>query len=261
MFAVIKILSFTRRTPMNGISEFAKLFSARKAQKIISNVQIFSPVMLFFILTVISGCQAMQGITTSQLPGGGIAAGSRLAVLPFQDLTPEDSTAKMVSCPLCGAIFQTDKLVPSAEKVVEDIFLTGLREHEQITFVDPDKTAEVYAHIAASKPATLPEILQKTGKELNVDAILVGYVFRYRERKGYPYSVEKPASAAFDLHLVRVKDGVIVWRGAFDKTQSSLMENMFQFSSFVSGGGIWVTAKELSSAGLTALLKTFPGIN
>jgi hypothetical protein len=66
---------------------------------------------------------------------------------------------------------------------------------------------------------------------------------------------------AFDLHLVRVKDGTIVWRGSFDKTQSSLMENVFQFSSFFSGGGKWITAKELAEEGLAALLKTFPGIN
>ncbi len=94
-----------------------------------------------------------------------------------------------------------------------------------------------------------------------MDAILVGYVFRYRERMGYPYSVEKPASVAFDLHLVRVKDGVIVWRGAFDRTQTSLMENIFQLSSFFSWGGKWVTAKELSAVGLAAILKTFPGKN
>ncbi len=222
--------------------------------------RIFSLAMLCFLLPAISGCQATQGIYTSQLPGRGIAL-SRLAVLPFQDLTPEDPAARMVSCPLCGGIFQTDKLAPSAEKVVEDIVLTSLREYKQFTVVGPDKTAAVYARTVASGPAALTEILQKTGKELNVDAILVGYVFRYRERKGYPYSVEKPASAAFDLHLVRVKDGVIVWRGAFDKTQSSLMENVFQLSSFFSRGGKWVTAKELSADGLTAILKTFPGIN
>jgi hypothetical protein len=222
--------------------------------------RIFSCAIFCFLLPVIFGCQAMQGISTSELPGQPVAL-SRIAVLPFQDLTPEDPAARMVSCPLCGGIFQTERLASSAEKVVEDLVLTSLREYKQFTIADPALTAEVYARIAASGPAARPEILQKTGKELNVDAVLVGYVFRYRERKGYPYSVEKPASVAFDLHLLRVKDGLIVWRGAFDKTQSSLMENVFQLSSFFSGGGKWVTAKELSADGLTAILKTFPGIN
>lgn len=222
--------------------------------------RIFSLAVLSFFLPVVFGCQATQGIYTSGLPGGQITL-SRLAVLPFQDLAPEDRAVRMVSCPLCGLIFQTEKLAPAAEKVVFDMVLTSLREYKQITVIEPDKTAEVYARTAASGPAALAEILQKTGKELNVDAILVGYVFRYRERKGYTYSVEKPASAAFDLHLVRVQDGVIVWRGAFDKTQRSLMEDVLQASSFFSRGGKWVTAKELAEDGLAEILKTFPGIN
>lgn len=222
--------------------------------------RIFSLAVLSFFLPVIFGCQATQGIYTSRMPGGQITL-FRLAVLPFQDLAPEDPAVKMVSCPLCGVLFQTEKLAPAAEKVVFDMVLTSLREYKQITVIEPDKTAEVYARTAAYGPAALAEILQKTGKELNVDAILVGYVFRYRERKGYPYSVEKPASAAFDLHLVRVQDGVIVWRGAFDKTQRSLAENVLQASSFFSRGGKWVTVQELSEDGLAAILKTFPGIN
>lgn len=222
--------------------------------------RIFSLALFCFLLPVILACQAMQGITTSELPGGKIAL-SRLAVLPFQDLTPDDPAVRMVSCPLCGGIFQTEKLASAAEKVVEAMVLTNLREYKQIAIVDPERTAQVYARAAASGPAALPAILQKTGQELNVDAILVGYVFRYRERKGYPYAVEKPASAAFDLHLIRVRDGLTIWRGAFDKTQSSLMENVFQLSSFFNRGGKWVTAKELSADGLTALLETFPGIN
>jgi hypothetical protein len=227
---------------------------------IVFSHRIFSLAVFSFFLPVLFGCQAKQGVYTSQLPGGQITL-SRIAVLPFQDKTPEDPAVRMVSCPLCGVIFQTEKPAPAAERVVADMVLTSLREYKHITVIEPDQTAEVYARTAASGPAMLSEILQKTGKELKVDAILVGYVFRYRERKGYPYSVEKPASTAFDLHLVRVQDGVIVWRGAFDKTQRSLAENVFQISSFFSGGGKWVTAKELSEDGLTAILKTFPGIN
>jgi hypothetical protein len=221
--------------------------------------RVFSFAIFCFLQPVIFGCQTMQGISTSELPGQQVAL-SRLAVLPFQDLTPDDPAAKMVSCPLCGGIFPTEKLASSAVKVVEDLVLTSLREYKQFTIVDPEVTAEVYRRIAASGPAAQPEILQKTGTELNVDAILVGSVFRYRERKGYSYSVDKPASVAFDLHLFRVKDGLIVWSGALDKTQSSLMENVFQLSSFLSRGGKWVTAKELAEDGLTAILKTFPGI-
>ena len=92
------------------------------------------------------------------------------------------------------------------------------------------------------------------------DGIVVGYVYRFRERKGYPYSVKRPASVAFEIHLVRVKDGAIVWRGNFDKTQTSLMENLLQMSWFFREGGQWVTAEELAREGVERLLDTYPGI-
>jgi hypothetical protein len=105
----------------------------------------------------------------------------------------------------------------------------------------------------------MPEILKKVGNELETEGIIVGYVYRYRERMGYPYSAEKPASVAFEIHLVRVSDGVIVWKGIFDKTQKSLMENIFQIASFVKERGQWVTAKELATEGIDAILEKFPG--
>jgi hypothetical protein len=39
------------------------------------------------------------------------------------------------------------------------------------------------------------------------------------------------------------------------------MEDVFQLPSFFNRGGKWVTVKELSADGLTAVLETFPGIN
>ncbi|MGZ3634670.1 MAG: hypothetical protein ACXWMO_02035, partial [Syntrophales bacterium] len=64
----------------------------------------------------------------------------------------------------------------------------------------------------------------------------------------------------FEIHLIRVSDGVIVWRGIFDKTQISLMENLLQIASFIKEGGKWVTAKELAAEGMDEVLKDFPGV-
>jgi hypothetical protein len=89
---------------------------------------------------------------------------------------------------------------------------------------------------------------------------VVGYLFRFRERKGEPYAVQQPASVAFDIHLLRVQDGVLVWRGSFDKTQSALMENILQAPAFYREKGRWVTAEELAAEGLEQVLKSFPGL-
>jgi hypothetical protein len=187
----------------------------------------------------------------------------RMAVVPFQRVMPEDASIKTVSCPISGKIFMTCK--PSggveAEKVVEKIFLRKLEDRRRLIIIPTDRTGSVYKRISAdSFKVNQLEILQKVGTELEADGVIIGYIYRYRERKGYPYSVEKPASVAFCIHLIRVSDGAMVWKGIFDRTQGSLMENILQVSSFLNQGGKWLTAEELSEVGVNKILETFPDL-
>ncbi len=216
-----------------------------------------------FVLTgllflVFAGCHSSEGIHTTVLAGGKVVF-THLAVLPFQEVAPEDANARMASCPVCGNVFQTDGHAPGAAKVVEDIVLEKLREHKQFAVIAPGAAERDFPRPAAGGPVSA-EAWKKAGKELGADGILIGYVFRLRERKGRSYSVAKPASVAFDLHLVRVSDGALVWRGSFDRTQSSLMENLGRLSSFYKWGIKWLTAKELATEGVDEILKEFPGI-
>jgi len=57
-----------------------------------------------------------------------------------------------------------------------------------------------------------------------------------------------------------VTDGAFVWKGIFDKTQRTLMENVFDVSTFIRGRGKWVTAEQLSEEGVDKILETFPGL-
>jgi len=101
-------------------------------------------------------------------------------------------------------------------------------------------------------------LISKLGQGLKADAIVVGYVYRYQERIGTPYAVEKPASVAFEIHLIDVGAGLRSWRATFDKTQRSLMENLFNFRFFVKDKGRWITAKELAAEGVDEIMQNFP---
>jgi len=218
--------------------------------------------LIFFLcllLPVFSSCHYKEGVATDLQKDGKVSF-NRIAVVPFQRISPEDDSTKAVRCPLCGSILRTEKMPQDAEKVIEDIFLERLKSQKSIQIIPPDRCGAVFDRVSAeSLKALLPEILKKVGNELEAEGIIVGYVHRYRERKGYPYSAEKPASVAFEIHLVRVSDGVIVWKGIFDKTQKSLMEDILQVTSFFKGRGQWVTGKELATEGIDALLENFPG--
>jgi len=183
-------------------------------------------------------------------------------VLPFQQIVPEDLLSGAVRCPLCGMIFSAAKAVGSPETVVEARFLEQLEKSKpKFSVIAGERVAGVYRRVStASLKTPLRQILRDVGSELGAEGIVIGYVYRFRERKGEPFAVEKPASVAFEIHLIRVEDGALVWRGAFDRTQGSLMENLLQISSFFREKGRWVTAEELAAGGLKEVLKTFPGL-
>jgi hypothetical protein len=214
-----------------------------------------------FILSIVCGCSYVDGVTT-MLKDDGRVVFTRIAVVPFQSVNMDDAAVKAVGCPLCGLVFSAERYPGGAEKIVENVFVERLRTHRQFVVIPPERVGGIYERVAAdSLKVDMLDILKKVGSELEADGIVFGYVYRYRERKGYAYSAEKPASVAFEIHLIRVNDGALVWRGIFDKTQSSLMENILQISSFYRGRGQWVTAKELITEGLDEVMKKFPGLH
>jgi len=183
----------------------------------------------------------------------------RLAVIAFQPLLPKEGST-MVVCPLCSGGYSSGKIEKGAEKTVQEGFIDKLRDLKEVQIIPLEKVTSVYHRVAAEalkKP--LLAVLKKAGAELKADVIVVGYVYRYTERVGYDFSAEHPASVAFEIHLLNVKDGSTIWRGVFDKTQKSLMEDVYQASSFFKGGGKWLTASQLAKQGIDEIFKTFPG--
>lgn len=217
-------------------------------------------VSLCLLLPMVMGCH-YRGDTSVSLPEGKIVFDS-VAVVPFQQVAPEDAMSGAVRCPLCGIIANATRTPGNQEAIVETVFLEQLdKRRPKFTLIDRERVAGVSRRISAdSLTAPLRQVLQDVGRELGAEGVVAGYVYRFRERKGVSYAVEQPASVAFEIHLLRVSDGVLVWRGTFDKEQSSLMEDLLQFASFYRGKGKWLTAEELTGEGIEQLLNTFPGL-
>ncbi|HET6459266.1 MAG TPA: hypothetical protein VFG29_00620 [Syntrophales bacterium] len=210
---------------------------------------------------MVCGCQRASGVSTTTLKEDRNVSFKRIAVVPFQAVRQEDADIKTVRCPVCGLVFVTENYERGSETIVERIFLDRLKNEKSFVLIPPDRVGGIYEGVTAGLfKADLIEVLKKVGTELEADGIILAYVYRFRERQGFSLSVEKPASVAFEIHLIRVGDGTIVWKGIFDKTQSSLMENLLQIASFLKSGGKWVTAKELAAEGMDDVLKDFPGV-
>lgn len=83
------------------------------------------------------------------------------------------------------------------------------------------------------------------------------YVYRYQERQGGNFSVNRPASVGFHAHLF--EGGAIVGTSVFDETQQPLSENLFRFFTFLRRGARWITVEELAREGVHKAVDTFAG--
>jgi len=186
---------------------------------------------------------------------------TRIAVMPFQNATLGDNAERALLHDSNMAIHDEAN---TAGNVVFASFIDRLSQNEKIDVIPVEDTHKSYRRAATEMmsegaPAgTEQERLLRIGKELNADAIAVGYVYRFRERDGTPFAVQKPASVAYEIKLLDGKTGAPVWQGTFDKTQRSLMENLFQLPAFIRGKGQWVTVKELTDEGMDQLFQSFP---
>jgi len=90
------------------------------------------------------------------------------------------------------------------------------------------------------------KIIFSGGKER--DQYINVYVYRFEERKGGNYSVEKPAGVGFHMHLF--EDNTLKKIFVFNEDQQALTDNLFGIGKFFSRGGKWITAEALSKEGV-----------
>jgi hypothetical protein len=101
-------------------------------------------------------------------------------------------------------------------------------------------------------------VFRTVGEKFGAEAVLAGYVYRWREREGSSFAANRPASVAFDLYMIRPSDGAVLWRGKFDRTQRSLSENVFDAIPLFRGGGRWMKVRELANLGLEDMVAQMP---
>jgi hypothetical protein len=161
---------------------------------------------------------------------------------------------------LCKSIYQSGKIVPGSENILTQFFYTKIEALGRFRIIPLGKVEEVLTPWVKQQFEEQPiRLAIQIGKDLNVDFMSVAYLFRFEERIGSSLGVEKPASVAFDIHLIRIRDGVEVWKGKFDETQKPLSENLLKMGSFLRRKASWLTAEELASVGMDELLRRLPG--
>lgn len=184
----------------------------------------------------------------------------KLLILPFKDLSTLYGKNVNVRCPLCGNVFSTGDVETFAVDVLTDRLTSIIKSRKDFELIPPGQAHGAMSVLLAADKKELSErdILVKIGHALYADAVLVGHVYRFKDRVGTRYSVDSPASVAFDIHLIDVSNGSVLWVGHFDETQRSLFENLFKIGTFLKRKGTWITAEEMAVSGLEDVLQTLP---
>ena len=211
---------------------------------------------LFIIIILLFACKSGAPVReTAAQP----STNGKLLVLPFKDMSAIYGENVSVRCPLCGNVFVTGEVAEGADSVLTNRLFFLLSDRDDIELIPQGKEQGVWSKLLSGRLSERSLIVE-TGSALGADAVLAGYIYRFRERIGTRYSVDLPASVAFDVHLVNVANGRIMWIGHLDETQQPLSDNLLQLGTFIKRKGTWITADEIAFSGLEEMLQKFPAI-
>ena len=214
----------------------------------------------FFLLclsVLLAGCRTCE----HRLPD------ESLHVLPIETLVvfgflPTPFSAEegnTVRSSLTGSVFIAGPVPSEIPEQLTARLYDSLSRRLSVELISPETSRQAFLTVRdSSYRSEDKEIHRKTGETLLVDALLAGHVFRWQERTGTDYSVSRPASVAFELALLRVADGSLVWKERFDKTQASLAENVLDLKTFLAGKGRWMNVEDLAGIGLSELVEQLP---
>jgi hypothetical protein len=122
-------------------------------------------------------------------------------------------------CRYCGRTIWPGPVHRQAEVVMEDRLKEKMRE-KGIAYTE-GKEYKRYVHV---------------------------YLYRYEERRGGNFAVERPASVGLHVHLMEGNVALRVYE--FDEVQRPLSENLLDLGKFIRRGGRWITAEQLAGEGI-----------
>ena len=212
---------------------------------------------IMFVFAGLSGVYASE-----TAPASPVAGESRRTVLllPFKNLVTIYGPSGNIRSPINGRIFLSGPVEDKAAGFLDANLHTLLFEKDAYTLISAERAVDMLTALENRHQHSRSErdLWVKVGRALGVDAVLGGFIYRFKDRTGQDYGVDEAASVAFDLHLVRVLDSRIQWSGRVDETQQPLSNNILNIKKFINRGGKWVTSREMARGGLKALLADMP---
>ena len=187
----------------------------------------------------------------------------RIAVAPFlvghRQPNMDESLDDTLSCPINEICVDDPSIQPDAGSMMQRLVHSALKGRYDRHVVPIDQVQDAYTGIRLDGAKDSPRTLaRRMGQSLSADLMVVGTVWRYRDRgaiEGFP---DRPASVAFALYLVEAESGRRLWRGVFDLAQDFALRDMARFTERFRMGLKWLSANELARHGVKEVFRPFP---
>jgi len=186
----------------------------------------------------------------------------RIAVMPFlvgKLESPEEPVEKPLSQPLKELNIDAAKLAEGAEQIMTRLVNDVLQIRFEGQMVLMEEAAAVYADVIRDQTLDTPrKLAKKFGENLQADLVVVGTVWRFREKGTFQEMPDSPASVAFSVYLMDVAGGKRLWRNTFDGTQKTLSEDVLGGLKQIKMGLRWLSVNELARYGVRNVFLKFP---
>lgn len=213
------------------------------------------------VILALSACRSPHP-STQTLTGYQAIRFNQVAVMPFlagrESSGADAQLAHPLDCTMAQFCEAANELGGSAEEILTVEMQTALERRLDYRVVPQTRSSRTFDEMPLDRAKDTPRIIaQRFGKATGADHVILGKVWRYREREG---DQGQGASVGFAVFLVQVDNGRRVWRGRFDRSQSTLLEDLRESRIFFKKGGRWLSARELSRFGIAQVLKSFPEV-
>ncbi len=183
----------------------------------------------------------------------------KIALMPFLTGKLESSDqpiAKPLSSPFPTLLVENEGLRQGADLVLTRIVNDNLKKRFQDRLVPQAQVEESCRAVCDDAALDTPrKRAVRLGEALDANLVMVGTVWRFREKGALTEIPDRPASVGFALYLVDVNTGVRLWRGTFDGTQKALTEDVLGGLKQVGMGVHWLSAEELARYGVKSVLR------
>ena len=184
---------------------------------------------------------------------------NRIGVMPFVKGKYGTEMEESLNCTVCLLLNDPKDPAPDSDYILTRYTQKALEKRLGEKVIALRESIEAYERVLSNNLNDSPSALaQKLGTALHAEIMILGNVWKFRERIGGSRGVSEPAAVSFAIYMMEVDSGKLIWKGVFSETQSPLSENALKAKVFFKRGSRWLSADELASFGVSEIFLKFP---